>query len=268
MRAPRGRQLVLGNVSGDQLRHGGEIEFVGVKSPDRGAQRLGSLARFRVRMGSTKDVGEFSLQAVEMAVEQRRLLRLDVPPGVDHEARGQALVAIDQGTVDPERLPGERKDLGHALVGIGSELRGCLGPEFGQGSARAFGKPRAELALEPENVLAEPFALDAARRQRLEDVVHQDRERGRKAVRRAAVDQHQRKVVAKPREIPVPGELRRAHRDRVERHEALAGPPARHVEDLLVLEFGRHVHRFSPLLSLSRPVTRRRGSGSRRPARR
>ncbi len=38
----------------------------------------------------------------------------------------------------------------------------------------------------------------------------------------AILDQHQRKIVAKPGEIPVPGEERRPHRLRVDRRETLA----------------------------------------------
>ncbi len=92
-----------------------------------------------------KDVRELSLQMVELVVEKRCLARLDVPPGVDHEARCQVLVAIDQRAIDTEGLAGEREDLGHAFVRVDGVLLRSTFPQPGQGPLSSAGEHRAQV---------------------------------------------------------------------------------------------------------------------------
>ena len=114
-------------------------------------------------------------------------------------------------------------------------------------------------------MLAQPLAFDAARGEQREQRGDDTRQRMDvlAAVRRFR--QHQREVVAKPRQVAVAGEERRTQRADVDRREAVARAVAGHVEDALVLEFSCHVHGMS-LVRVAAGL-RLRGRGRPRPAR-
>ena len=82
----------------------------------------------------------------------------------------------------------------------------------------------------------------------------------------SAVEQHQREVVAQPRQVAVAGEQRRAQRPPSIGARPSPGALAGHVEDHLVLEFGGHVHGGS-LLNARTYDQAARCSRARRPAR-
>ena len=127
---------------------------------------------------------------------------------VEHARRHRA-IAIDDLAVELQ-LFGEvgQHGFGRRIVRRGEPRRGFV-PRARRALPRApRGEQRAHFALEPQHVLAQPLAFEPVRRDLLQHLVDDRRERAQRAGAGTAVDQHQRKVVAQPREIAVAREER------------------------------------------------------------
>ena len=257
-------QLVLRRVADDELRHDREVEHVGVAGTDRRGERRRLLARGGARERRAPDVGELAHQTVDERAELGALARLRVPPRLREEPRRQVPIAVDDVPVDLQRFARLHEHLGDGLVGA-KPPRGD-GPELGQRAGGAGGEHRAQLALEPQHLLAQAFAFEPARRDLAQQRAHDRRQRMRELRIRRRLRQHQRVVVAQARQVAVAGEHRRTQRADVDRRQAVAGALAGHVEDQLVLEFRGHVH--CGLSWRGRVVLRRRAAArGLRPAR-
>ena len=208
---------------------------------DRRGERLRLLARGRAREGRAPDVGELAHQRVDQRAEFLSLARLRVPPRLRDEACGQRGVAIDHQAVLLECVAGLREHLADRLVRVHAELLRGARPELRQLARRTRRDHHAELALEPQHVLAHPLAFEPARGE-IGDQRADDARQRMDVVGAGRLRQHQRKIVAQSRKIAVSGEQRGAQRANVDRREAVAVALAGHVEDQLVLEFRDHVH--------------------------
>ncbi len=243
--APGGRQLVLRRAPRNELRHDGKIEDIGVPAADRRRERRGLLARCRARERRAPDVGKLPDQRVDQRAELAPLLRLRVTPRLLDDALGQRRITVDELAIHRQRIARLRQHARDGLVGAGAHALGRASPQLGQRPLLARGHQRAQLSLEPQHVLAQPFAVDAARRELGEKRRDHARQRMDVAAAGRRLRQHEREVVAQPRQVAVPGEERRPQGADIDRRETIARAIAGHVEDALILEFRRHVHGMS-----------------------
>lgn len=173
-RAPRGRQLVLGDVAHHQARHSSEIEGLGVQDAKPGAQCLGLLAGHRMRMRGAQDVVELAHQPIDLRSRRRAALHLNLAPGALDQACGQGGVAIGD-------LPVMAQAIGRAqqqVEGLRVARRSALGrqrPQLPQSACSPFGHEGAQGLLLSQQLPAHALALDAARRERGDEVGHHGR---------------------------------------------------------------------------------------------
>ena len=136
-------------------------------------------------------------------------------PGVTRQARGQGGVAVDDLAVHGDGGAHAPEAVAQRRLTIHVERRGGCVPECGQEATlkgclhRSRGHLGANLALQPQGVVADAVALFVRRggRQRAID------EAGQRVHRRAigmAGHEHQREVVAQGGEIVMPGQEGRA----------------------------------------------------------
>ena len=211
MRARRaGRQFVLGRIArrpASTWRRSRNRSACG--AADRGAQRLAAAARPAEWTNAARRMSD---RRAHQRDRRARGTRAPCPRAAwRHSLRRAAARAAraSQSTsvaVELQRCAG----LGQHLFGGSSSLASrCVaaacGPELGQ---RARSHPRrascADLALEPQHVLAQPLAFEAARRQVAQQPRRPrlDSERTTPVSRRLA-DQHQREVVAQAGQVAV-----------------------------------------------------------------
>ena len=102
------------------------------------------------------------------------LAPLRVPPGVRDDARRQSRVAVDARSPSSlQRVAAPaRSTFADGLVGVGAEPRGGAAAHSSDSvPRRAAATMRAELALEPQHVLAQALAFEPARRELLQHLV-------------------------------------------------------------------------------------------------
>ena len=240
--ASRSGQLVLGRTAADEPRHHGEIEGVAVRAAQRRAQRLGALPRLGVDERGAQDVRQPDHQPLDGRPEALRFPLLRGPPHMVEDAGGHRGIAIDDLAVELQFF-GEvgQHRLGRRVLGRSEPRRGG-GPELGQRTARARGEECSQFALEAQHVLPQPLAFEPAWRDLLQDFVDDRGQRAQRARPGTAVDQHQRKVVAQPREVAVAREEGGTQRQAVDRVDAVALPPPGREEEVLLVISGGHVH--------------------------
>ncbi len=213
-----------------------------MRAADRRAQRIGLLACRGARKGRAPDVGQHAHELIGERPELLRLLRLRVAPRPHQITRGQLRIAPDDFAVDGQRFARLRQYLADRLVRFRAEPLGRRRPKRGQRSGLPCGQHAAHLALEPQDVLAQPFALQTARCELGQQAADHRGQRVHVLRAVARVGQHQREVVTQARKITIAGEQCRAQRAHIDRGQAVAGALAGHVKDHLVLEFCGHVH--------------------------
>ena len=109
-----------------------------------------------------------------------------------------------------------------AIIGLGKQGGFRQIPKLQQGSLPAAGGEGSYFLLEREHVPPQTLALDATGSNFLQDAVDDVREGSHECAIGIAVDQHQRKIVAELRQIPVGAEQGRAQVSNVGR--IVAGP--------------------------------------------
>ena len=157
------------------------------------------------------------------------------------EFGGHPCIATDDFAVELQRGRSVAQHLVRVVVAHDDAL--CRRhPQFRQQAAVTGRDTFPDFAFERECVLAQPLAGDAAWRDVQQHLVDNPGERSGRDGAAAPGDQHQGKVVAQQREIPVPGEECRAQSESVDRLHTFGLQSASRKEHPLFVECGGHVH--------------------------
>ena len=177
-------------------------------------------------------------QPVDERPERFGLALLRALPDVAQHARRHRPVAVDDLAVELQLLGDVREHaLGRRIAGR-RKARRRLGPQLGEPSAGAARLQHADLALEPQHVLAQPLAVDAVRRDFLQHLVDHRGERTQRARSGTAVDEHQREVVAQARQVAIARKNRGPQAEAVDRVDTFAMPRPRRDEQSVARDAG------------------------------
>jgi hypothetical protein len=261
-RPARRGQLVRARAPPDELRHHVEVEFVAAGRGDRDAQRLGALSRRGVDIGGAQDIRELHDERVDRPAKRAGLRGVRILPGMREETHRHARIAVDHVAIELERGRGVAQHLLGAAVRSLRGPGGRGGPQPGKRPRLTLGGEHADLALQPQRVLAQPLALEAPRRHLAQHFVDDGGEGARRRHALFAARENHREVVAQPGEVAIRREEGGAQAEAVDGVDALALRAAGGEEEPL---FARSVHAacFAPVAaghtvkrsnSASRPV--------------
>ena len=147
------------------------------------------------------------------------------------QAPRHGVVAVDDDSVETHGLARVLQRIAQGRVASGGEPRHGGLPHLRQAARVAGGGRPTDVALDVQQLLAHRLAGRAGGRLVADQLVDQVGQRAReRPARRGPFDQHQRKVVAQPRQVTVAGQQRRSQAQLADRLERRGGLAAGQVE--------------------------------------
>jgi len=170
--AAREAEPAVRTATRQQSRHRPEVEHATMRRPERrlqGRRRQGGLGSREIR---AQDIFQPDDQLLDAHARGARLLLLDGPPRVAHEARGQRRIAVGHFTVDRQRLARPARVAREGLIRARRQRCHGLVPELQQRATRAVRREPADLAFDLQRPPSQALARHARRRNGAQRHVH------------------------------------------------------------------------------------------------